>query len=63
MKKIFVQEPATHLTIRQVAGKLNIHSETVRRWLRESRLHGMKTGSHWRIPVAELSRVEREGAI
>jgi excisionase family DNA binding protein len=52
-----------HLTIRQLAQKLNIHCESARRWLRKKRLKGIKVGAHWRIPAEELARVEKGGGI
>jgi len=63
MKIKNIPEPATHLTIGQFAARLNIHAESVRRWLRGGRLKGVKAGSHWRIPLAELERIQMEGGI
>jgi excisionase family DNA binding protein len=48
------------LTVKQVAERLQVHEETVRRWLRERRLRGVKLGSNragFRIPESELKRL------
>ena len=43
------------LTVRQVATKLEVHPETVRTWLREGKLKGIKIGARlWRIPEEAL---------
>jgi excisionase family DNA binding protein len=45
-------------------GKLaGISPATVRRWLREGLLHGVQTKpgtGHWRIPLSELERLQKE---
>ena len=52
-----------HLKIEEFAHEYKIHPETARRRLREGRLRGIKIGSHWRIPVSELARIQAEGGI
>jgi excisionase family DNA binding protein len=52
------------LTPAEVAQRLRLHTETVRRWLKTGRMHGIYLGSDragWRIPASELERVLREG--
>lgn len=52
------------LTVQQVADRLQIHPETVRRWLREKRLHGTKLGSNrsgFRISESEVNRLVAGG--
>jgi excisionase family DNA binding protein len=45
------------LTVEQVAGRLCVDDETVRRWLREGQLQGYRLGSRWwRVSEADLSR-------
>jgi excisionase family DNA binding protein len=47
------------LTIREVAGRLRLNPETVRRWLNSGKLRGHKLGetrAGWRIPAAEVQR-------
>lgn len=46
------------LTPDEVAKILKVHSETVRRWLREGTLSGIKLGKslRWRIKREELDR-------
>lgn len=54
------------LRVSEVATRLRLSEETVRRWLRRGRLHGVMFGSNkagWRVPLAEVERVEREGVL
>jgi excisionase family DNA binding protein len=50
-------------TVDEVAAYLRVSAETVRRWLRDGRMHGhlLTLQSGWRIPESELTRVLREG--
>ncbi|PZS10184.1 MAG: DNA-binding protein [Chloroflexi bacterium] len=52
------------MTVRQVADHMQVHPETVRRWLRDGALRGLNLGgvAGWRIQQAELERFidERE---
>jgi len=58
------QTTGEHLvTTRQLAKLLQIHEETVRRWVREKRLTGLKIGRSWRVPSSELHRISQEGGI
>lgn len=48
------------LTVTQVAQRLQLHPETIRRWIREGRLKAVKLGTHrsgFRIRESELARV------
>jgi excisionase family DNA binding protein len=52
------------LTIQEVAQRLRLNPETVRRWLNNGRIHGYKLGSDragWRIPASEIPRVLTAG--
>lgn len=47
------------LTVNQVAAKLNLHPETVKRMLRKGELRGVKTAGdrgQWRISPSEVKR-------
>jgi excisionase family DNA binding protein len=47
------------LTVPEVAERVRVAPETVRRWLRSGRLRGVLPGgtkSGWRIPESELRR-------
>jgi len=54
------------LKVREVAERLRLNPETVRRWLLSGKLRGVRPGGTkggWRISVSEVDRVlEREGA-
>ena len=47
-----------YLTVSQVAEKLQVHENTVLRWLREGVLKGRRYGRLWRIPTSELDKVK-----
>jgi len=47
------------LTVPEVAERIRVSPELVRRWLRQGRLHGVRLGGTrlgWRIPEAEIER-------
>ena len=45
------------LTVDQVAERLKVDAETVRRWLREGQMQGYRLGSRWwRVSEADLRR-------
>jgi excisionase family DNA binding protein len=47
------------LTVPEVAAALKVNPETVRRWLRQKKLHGFVLGSDrggYRIPRSEVER-------
>ena len=47
------------LTVREVAERLRSSPETVRRWLRQGKLHGFQPGGTklgYRVPESELQR-------
>jgi excisionase family DNA binding protein len=58
----------TYFTVEQVAERLQVNEQTVRRWLREGELHGIPFGGRtgWRITEADLmafiQRRREEGA-
>jgi excisionase family DNA binding protein len=51
------------LKVSEVAARLQMHPETVRVWLRDGRLRGVRLGGAradklgWRIPESEVERV------
>ncbi len=50
-------EPETFLTVAQVARRLSLNPETVRRWVRSGRLRAFKPGgdkSGWRVSERSL---------
>lgn len=46
------------LTTNDVAMRLKVHPETVKRWLREGRMRGMRVSDRmgWRVPQSEVQR-------
>ena len=52
----------TLLTVEEVAEKLSVAPNTVRRWLRNKWVAGFKLrGGPWRVPTSELRRFVEEG--
>jgi excisionase family DNA binding protein len=52
------------LTVPEVAERLRLHPDTVRRWLREGRMHGVMMGGRaggYRVRESEVERVAAEG--
>ena len=48
------------LRVAEVASRLDMHEETVRVWLRDGKLRGVRMGGDklgWRIPESEIERV------
>jgi excisionase family DNA binding protein len=48
------------LTVSEVADRLRLKPETVRRWLRSGKLRGVSLGSDsagWRVPQSEVERL------
>ncbi len=45
----------TLLTPDQVADRLQVEPSTVKRWLRQGKLQGVKPGKEWRITESQLS--------
>ena len=50
------------LTVKQVAERLQVHANTVRRWLEERQLRGVRLGTRagWRVRESELQRFLKE---
>jgi excisionase family DNA binding protein len=51
------------LTINEVAERLRLNPETIRRWLNDGRMRGylINQRAGWRIPESEIHRVLTEG--
>lgn len=43
-----------YLTIKDVAELFNVHTNTVRRWLRRGQLPGRQIGRSWRVSKAAI---------
>lgn len=49
-------------TVPEVAERLRLHQQTIREWLRTGKIKGIRLGgtkAGWRIPAAEIARLER----
>jgi excisionase family DNA binding protein len=53
--------PEEFYTPEELAGYLKISPQTVRAWIREKKVHAVKLGRGWRVPVDEVRRVATEG--
>jgi excisionase family DNA binding protein len=49
------------LTVIEVASRLRVSPESVRRWVRQGRLHGVKVGRQLRISPEEVNRILSDG--
>ena len=55
------------LTVEEIARRMKVNPETVRRWLRSKRLHGVRLSDKagWRVRASEVERfltqLEEEG--
>jgi excisionase family DNA binding protein len=52
------------LTVPEVAERLRVHPDTLRRWLRSGRIKGVMMGGRsggYRIKESEVARIESEG--
>ena len=45
------------LTLGEVAKRINVHPETVRRWLKEGRIRGIRIGRDWRFDPDDIDRL------
>jgi acetyl-CoA synthetase len=50
------------LTVEQVATRLQVHTDTVRGWLRDGTLRGHKLGRVWRIDPSDLEQMLQHSA-
>jgi len=51
----------TALTVEEAAEKFHYHPESVRRAIRQGRIHALRFGQGWRIPAPEARRILAEG--
>ena len=53
--------PKVWFTPQEVMQELQLHENTIWRYLAHRRIHAIKFGRLWRVPVDEVNRVKREG--
>ena len=61
MKQNVVEQIEAAHTVEEVAGKIKYHPESVRRLIRQGRIHALPFGTSWRVSHAELVRILTEG--
>lgn len=49
------------LSTESVAGALDCSERQVRTWIKAGLLRGVRLVGRWRVPVAEVERIKREG--
>lgn len=49
------------LTVEELASAIKYHPESVRRAIRQGRIHALPFGVGWRIPAAEVRRILAAG--
>lgn len=52
-----------HLTaasVPDVAKALGVTTTTIRNWIQDKTIHGVKLGGEYRIPISEVERIIRE---
>lgn len=52
------------MTVQEVAQRLRVHPDTLRRWLRGGRIRGVMMGGRsggYRIKESEVARIEQDG--
>jgi excisionase family DNA binding protein len=49
------------LTTNQAAAKLQVHRETLLRWIRKGKVRAVKLSRTWRVPASEVERLLSQG--
>ena len=49
------------LTVEELAARIKYHPESVRRAIRQGRIHALPFGAGWRIPAQEVARILTTG--
>ena len=49
------------LTVEELAARIKSHPESVRRAIRQGRIHALQFGAGWRIPAQEVARILTAG--
>lgn len=56
-KKAQTPAPDLPFTAEEAAKALRVHPKTLKRWLTEGKLKGVRLGRAWRIPRSEITRL------
>jgi excisionase family DNA binding protein len=51
--------PGAPLTLKEAAGWLRLHPDTLWRWIQDGRINASKTSGRWLIPESEVLRFTR----
>jgi excisionase family DNA binding protein len=54
-------QTAAALTVEELAARIHYHPESVRRAIRQGRIHALPFGAGWRIPAQEVARILTTG--
>jgi excisionase family DNA binding protein len=46
------------LKVKQASEQLQVHENTILRWLNNGTLKGIRFGKLWRIPATEIERID-----
>lgn len=60
LRSVTETKPSANLRVTEAARQLDCATETVRRWLREGRIAGVRPGGDrlgWRVPQSEIDRL------
>lgn len=57
-----MEERSEYLTAREVAKRLNVSSRSVRRWIAEGTLPGVRFGRQYRVRESDVETLERDGS-
>lgn len=49
------------LKAKEVAEILHLNERTVRRWLNDGKIKGVRFGQEWRVSCEEVERLKKEG--
>ena len=55
-----MRDEEVYLSIKDIATKLQVNQDTIRRWIREGKLHATLLGSKYRISQQDLNTFLKE---
>jgi excisionase family DNA binding protein len=61
MNEVLSNSNDAALTVEELAARIKYHPESVRRAIRQGRIHALPFGAGWRIPAQEVARILTNG--